>query len=43
LSGNDVLVRYRASCPSAWEMGAALEKSDLLKQALGKNIRFVVT
>jgi putative phosphoesterase len=42
LKGNDVLVRYKASGPSTFEMEAAYKKSDLLKRALDKNIRFMV-
>jgi putative phosphoesterase len=39
---NYILVRYRASCPSDLDIEAAAEKSDLLKQALGRNIRFII-
>jgi exopolyphosphatase/guanosine-5'-triphosphate,3'-diphosphate pyrophosphatase len=42
LSGNDIVVGYKVCCPSPLEMEAAYEKSDLLRQALGRNIRLVV-
>jgi putative phosphoesterase len=42
LSGNDIVVGYNVCCPSPLEMEAAYEKSDLLRQALGRNIRLVV-
>ena len=41
-SNNNILVKYKASCPSDFEIEAASKKSDLLKQALGKNIRFTI-
>ena len=40
LSGKDIIVGYKASCPSNLEMEAAFKKSDLLKQTLGRNIQF---
>jgi putative phosphoesterase len=40
LSGKDILIGYKASGPSTFEKEAAYKKSDLLKQALNKNIRF---
>jgi exopolyphosphatase/guanosine-5'-triphosphate,3'-diphosphate pyrophosphatase len=42
LSGKDILVRYRSPRPSNFEMEAASKKSDLLKQVLNKNVRFIV-
>jgi len=42
LSGKDILVKYQSSCPSTFEKEAAYKKSDLLKQVLNKNIRFIV-
>jgi exopolyphosphatase/pppGpp-phosphohydrolase len=42
LRGHDLTIGYRAAYLSASEMETAREKSDLLKQALDKNIRFVV-
>jgi exopolyphosphatase/guanosine-5'-triphosphate,3'-diphosphate pyrophosphatase len=41
-SGDDILVRYRSSGPSDFEIEAAYKKSDLLKETFGKNIRFIV-
>jgi putative phosphoesterase len=41
LTGKDLLVRYKASGSSPFEMEAAYKKSDLLKLALDKNIRFI--
>ena len=40
VSGNDILIQYKAASPSPFEMEAARKKSDLLQQALGKNIQF---
>jgi putative phosphoesterase len=42
LSNNNILVKNKASCPSDIEIEAASKKSDLLKWALGKNIRFII-
>jgi exopolyphosphatase/guanosine-5'-triphosphate,3'-diphosphate pyrophosphatase len=41
LSGKDLLVKSKASGPSTFEIEAAYKKSDLLKQVLDKNIRFI--
>lgn len=42
LSGKDIIVGYKASRPSNFEMEAASKKSDLLKQALGRNLRLII-
>lgn len=42
LSGKDILVRYQSPHPSTFEKEAAYKKSDLLKQVLNKNVRFIV-
>jgi putative phosphoesterase len=42
LSGKDIIVGCKAPRPSDLEMEAASKKSDLLKQALEKNIRFII-
>ncbi len=42
LSRKDILVRYQSPCPSTFEMEAAYKKSNLLKQVMNKNIRFIV-
>ncbi|MFC1636028.1 HD domain-containing protein, partial [Planctomycetota bacterium] len=42
VSGKDILVKYKVSCPSPFEMEAAHKKSDLLEQALDKKIRLKV-
>jgi putative phosphoesterase len=42
VSGKDIIVRYKANRPSPFEMEAADKKSDLLKQALNKNIQLEI-
>ena len=42
LSDDNILIRNKTSRPSDLEMDAASDKSDLLKQALGKKIRFTI-
>jgi putative phosphoesterase len=42
LSDDNILVRNKTSRPSDLEMDAASDKSDLLKQALGKDIQFAI-
>ena len=42
LSGKDIIVGYKASRPSDLEMEAAFKKSELLKQALSRNIQFII-
>lgn len=41
LDGKDVLVKYKASGPSTFEEETAYKKSDLLAQAVCKNIQFM--
>jgi exopolyphosphatase/guanosine-5'-triphosphate,3'-diphosphate pyrophosphatase len=42
LSGKDIIIKYKSSGPSDYETMAAYKKSDLLEQALDKDIRLIV-